>query len=450
MTTWPTSAWIVAVFLALYALRWAVTALLHGLNLARVRAARGQVPRELAGHIDADTAERGAAYTLARGRLGWIEHVLAAPFALALLFSGVLPALDRAVGQGWGPLPALGGVHASVVYLLVLGAIGTLAGLPFSLYSTFRIEQRVGFNKQSLGAWVIDRLKGLAVSLALGVPFLYGVLAPMTMGGDYWWLWAFGFVTAYQFLMVWLFPLVIAPLFNKFTPLPEGELKARLEALARGAGFRTRGLYTMDASRRTGHSNAYFTGLGRAKRIVLFDTMLERMSADETLSVLAHEIGHFRMHHIRKRLVLGTFTALAGFALLGWLAEWQPLYEAFGFDRPSPHALLALAALCGGAFTFWLAPLSAWWSRRHEYEADAYSVGVARMPEALKTALVGLSRQNLSNLHPHPWYSAFHYSHPPLRDRLAAIDRLARSSQLDGHDGTAKAPPAAWGTAHIH
>jgi STE24 endopeptidase len=193
----------------------------------------------------------------------------------------------------------------------------------------------------------------------------------------------------------------------------------------------------MDASRRTGHSNAYFTGMGRAKRIVLFDTMLEKMSDDETLAVLAHEIGHFRKHHIRQRLILGTATTLVGFFVLGLLAQWPPLFQAFGFAAPSPHALLALVALGGGAFTFWMEPLSAWWSRRHEYEADAYSVDVAGMPEALKTALAGLSGQNLSNLHPHPWYSAYHYSHPPLTERLAAIDRLAQPSQRSGGDDRA-------------
>ena len=427
--------WIVAVFLSLFGLRWVVIAALHALNLAHVRAAEGRVPPKLEGWVDAETARRGAEYTLAHGRLGWGEHVLSAPLVLALLFSGALPAWDHVVQEGWGLFPALSGLHASVVFLLALGAFGMLAALPLSLYSTFRIEQRFGFNRQSLAGWLADRLKGLAVSLALGVPFLYGVLALMTEGGSLWWLWAFLFATAYQFFVVWLFPVAIAPLFNRFSPLPEGELKARLEALARAAGFRTRGLYTMDASRRTGHSNAYFTGLGRAKRIVLFDTMLSRMSADETLAVLAHEIGHFRKHHIRQRLALSTLTGLLGFYALGLLAQWPPLFQAFGFAAPAPHALLALAALGGGVFTFWLAPLSAWWSRRHEYEADAYSVNVAGMPEALKTALIGLSGQNLSNLHPHPWYCAFHYSHPPLSDRLGAIDRLARGSPQGGPVG---------------
>lgn len=422
-------AWVIALFLLLYALRWAVTAALHALNLARVRATEGRVPPELEGLIDPGTARKGAEYTLARGRLAWAELLLAPPFVLALLFTGVLPALERAVTEGWGPLPELSGLHASAAFLLMLGAIGMIASLPFSWYATFRIEQRFGFNRQTLMAWLADRLKGLAVSLVLGVPFLYGVLALMTRGGALWWLWAFLFVMAFQVFLLWLYPVAIAPLFNRFSPLAEGELKARLEALAQKAGFRTRGLYTMNASRRSGHSNAYFTGLGRAKRIVLFDTMLERMSADETLSVLAHEIGHFRKHHIRQRLIVGTAAALAGFYALAWLAEWPPLFAAFGFASPSPHALLALAALGGGVLTFWLAPLSAWWSRRHEYEADAYSVGLAGMPEALKTALVGLSRQNLSNLHPHPWYSAVHYSHPPLSQRVAAIERLARTSQ---------------------
>jgi STE24 endopeptidase len=436
--------WIVSVFLALYALRWAVEAALLALNLAHVRAAGGAVPSALAGRIEPATASRGAEYTLARGRLAWAEHVLEAPFVLALLFSGALPALERALGTGWRGIPALEGMHLSVAFVLTLGATLWVARLPFSLYGTFAIEERFGFNRQALRGWLLDRLKGLAVALALGLPFLYGLLALMNRGGRFWWLWAFAFVAGYQLMVAWLYPLAIAPLFNRFRRLPEGELKSRLEALTRAAGFRARGLYTVDASRRTGHSNAYFTGLGRAKRIVLFDTMLERMTPDETLAVLSHEIGHFRRHHVKKRLVLSMGSTLAALYILSLLAPWPPLYAAFGFPAPSPHALLALLALGGGAFTFWLEPLSAWWSRRHEYEADAYAVRLAGAPDALKSALVGLSGQNLSNLHPHPWYSAYYYSHPPLTERLAAIDRIAGRAPPPGAGG-GSAPGASAG-----
>ena len=214
------------------------------------------------------------------------------------------------------------------------------------------------------------------------------------------------------------------PLFNKFSPLPEGDLRSRLEALARDAGFENRGLFAMDASRRSGHSNAYFTGIFRP-RIVLFDTLVERMSVDEAAAVLAHEIGHYKARHVHKRLALGLVGSLLALWVLSLLAAWPALFEAFGFDGPSFHAALALFGLGGGAFTFFLAPLSSWFSRRDEYESDRYSVRIARAPEALKSALVKLNGENLANLYPHPWYSRWHYSHPTLLDRLAAIDALA-------------------------
>jgi STE24 endopeptidase len=418
------SSWILGLFLACYGLKWLVEAGLLALNLAHVRAMGDRVPAALAGQVTRETAGRSAAYTWARGRLALVEHVAEPVLVLGLLLSGALPALERLLGAGAGPIPGLGGLHLSAAFLAALALAGMLAGLPFSLVSTFGIERRFGFNRQTWRGWLGDRLKGLALAAALGLPFLYAVLGLMAWSSRWWWVWLFGFVTAYQLLMAWLFPVWIAPLFNRFTPLPEGELRSRVEALARSAGFRTRGIFTMDASRRTGHSNAFFTGIGRAKRIVLFDTLLERMSSDETISVLAHEIGHYRLRHVARRIGIGiAATGVLSF-VLSLLAEWTPLYEAFGFAAPSAHALLALLALCGGAFTFWFTPLSSWYSRRHEFAADAYAVRLAAQPQALQSALIGLNGQNLSNLHPHPWYSRYYYSHPPLTERLAAIERL--------------------------
>jgi STE24 endopeptidase len=217
---------------------------------------------------------------------------------------------------------------------------------------------------------------------------------------------------------------VIAPLFNRFAPLPDGPLRERLVALADAAGFAHRGLYVMDASRRSGHSNAYFTGIFRP-RIVLFDTLVDRLAVDEAASVLAHEIGHYRARHVHRRLALSFAALLVGLLVLSWLVPWPPLHQAFGFAGPTLHGAVALLSLGGAAFVFWIQPLASRLSRRHEYEADRYAVHLARAPEALKAALVRLNRENLSNLHPHPWYSAWHYSHPTLVERLAAIDREA-------------------------
>jgi STE24 endopeptidase len=410
---------VVGVFLAFFAAQLAVEAGLAALNLRHVRRAGGAVPPALQGRVDPETARRSQAYTLARGRLGLAHQLFGAALTLALLFSGALPALDAALGR-----LGLGGAHRFAAFLVALSAATVLAHLPFSLYGTFVVEQRFGFNRTTFRLWLRDRAKGLLVGAALGLPVLYAGYGFFALAGRAWWLWLFAFLAAWQIAMTWLVPAVIAPLFNRFAPLPEGALRGRLETMAREAGFRTRGLYVMDASRRSGHGNAYFTGLLRP-RIVLFDTLVQEMTVDEAAAVLAHEIGHYQAHHVRQGLVLGLLAQLASLFALSLLVPWPPLFQAFGFAGPSLHAALALTALGGGAFTFFLAPLSSWLSRRHEYEADRRSVRIARAPEALRSALLKLNGQNLSNLHPHPWYGAWHHSHPTLIERLAALEKVS-------------------------
>ena len=407
-------SWIVPAFLAFFAAQLAVETALLVVNLRHTARARG-VPASLAGRVAVEVAERSRAYTLANGRLALARDLISAAVTLAVLFSGVLPWLDRALRAA-----GLAGAHLFVAYLLLLSLAGTAASIPFSVWRTFVIEARFGFNRTTPRLWALDRVKGLALQLALGVPLLYAVHAFMRFTGPRWWIWLFGFLVAVQVLLAWAWPALIAPLFNRFEPLPDGALRARLEALAAEAGFANRGLYQMDASRRSGHSNAYFTGLFRP-RIVLFDTLVENMSVDEAASVLAHEIGHYRKHHVHRGLALslaGTFVMLR---VLAWLVPWPPLHAAFGFPAPTLHGAVALFALGGGAFVFWLSPLGAALSRRHEYQADRYAVRLARAPEALAEALVRLNRENLANPDPHPWYSAWHYSHPTLVERLEAI-----------------------------
>jgi STE24 endopeptidase len=409
---------VVTVFLVFFAIEFLVETGLLLLNLRHVQRSRG-VPAPLAGRVDETTAERSRAYTLANARFALVQGTYGAALTLAILFSGLLPWLDGALGRG-----GLDGAHRFVAFLVALSVVLAVASIPLSLFHTFVLEARFGFNRTTFRLWVVDRLKSLAVQAVLGVPLLYATYAFMRFTGGYWWLWLFAFYVAVQVVLLWLYPTLIAPLFNRFTPLPEGPLRDRLEALARDAGFRNRGLFVMDASRRSGHSNAYFTGLFRP-RIVLFDTLVERMSVDEAASVLAHEIGHYRRRHVHRRLVLSLAASLLGLYVLSRLVPWPPLHDAFGFEEPSLHAALALLSLGGGAFLFWLSPLASRLSRRHEYEADRYAVSLARAPEALKSALLRLNGENLSNLHPHPWYSAWHYSHPALVERLAAIDRAA-------------------------
>jgi STE24 endopeptidase len=414
---------VVLVFLVLFIAQLVLETGLLLVNLRHVARTSG-VPAILAGHIDDATAERSRDYTLANGRFGLVEGIAGAALTLVVLFSGALPWLHRALSAR-----GLSGAHRFVAYLAVLSLASSVVALPFRLYRTFVLETRFGFNRTRLRTWVADRAKSFAVEAVLGIPLLYAVYLFMRFTGSLWWIWLFAFLALFQLFLLWLYPVLIAPLFNRFAPLPDGELRNRLESLARDAGFRNRGLFVMDASRRSGHSNAYFAGLFRP-RIVLFDTLVAQMSVDEAASVLAHEIGHYRAHHVHRRLAIGLASTLAGLFVLSRLVPWPPLHAAFGFGEPTLHGAIALFALGGGPFVFWLQPLASRLSRKHEFEADRFAVRIARAPEALKSALVRLNRENLANLRPHPWYSAWHYSHPPLVERLAGVDREAAAAGL--------------------
>ncbi len=432
---------VVNVFVFFFLLRYAVETALLVLNLGHTADKGSSVPAPLAGRIDAATARRSRAYALSNGQLALVHGTFSAILTLGVLFSGALPGLD-----GWLGAHGIQGASRFVAFLVVLSAFFSVASLPFSMYRTFVLEARFGFNRVTWRLWLADRAKELALAAAIGLPLLSGVYAFMVRTGRWWWLWVFAFLTAMQVVMLWLYPALIAPLFNKFSPLPDGELRSRLEALARETGFRNRGLFVMDASKRSRHSNAYFTGLLRP-RIVLFDTLVDKMSVDEGVAVLAHEIGHYRAHHIHKQLVLGLAGTLVSLWILSLLVGWPPLFEAFGFAGPSYQAAVALLSLGGGAFTFFLEPLAAWFSRRNEYEADRFSVRMARQPKALESALVTLNGENLSNLHPHPWYSRWHYSHPTLLERIAAIDACAaRAGPGEAGHAPAGAATSAAGT----
>jgi STE24 endopeptidase len=404
--------------LGLVVLEAVVEAGLAWLNLRHSARHGTEIPADLKDAFTAGDAQRSQAYVWARGRLDLLAGGAGAALLVALLFSGALPAWERWLN---GALVGLSAPHRFVVFLAGLTLPFALLGLPFSLYRTFGIEARFGFNRQTLAEWIKDRAKGLLLAAALGVPLLYAVYGFMALSGPAWWLWLFAFLAAWQLLLVWLYPAVIAPWFNKFAPLPDEGLRVQVEALAQQAGFRTRGIFVMDAGKRSGHSNAYFTGLVRP-RIVLFDTLLKTMEPEETLAVLAHEMGHWRAGHVRRMIGVSLALQLAGLFALSLAVDWPPLFHAFGFSGPSLGAAIALAALGGGTATFWLGPLLAWVSRRHEFAADAFARRLTGRAEPLKRALVKLGRENLSNLAPHPWYSAYHYSHPTLPERLAALD----------------------------
>ncbi len=394
------------------------------LNLAYVKKNAAAVPRAFAGVVDARTYARSVSYTLIRGRFGLLAGAFSAAALLAIILSGSLGFVDDAV-RALPIHPYLQGILVIAIVSLVFWVLA----LPFSLYSTFSIEARFGFNRTTPGLYIVDTLKGFAISAVIGVPVLLGLFWFMDRTGRFWWIWAFAAMSVFQVVMSILAPLVIAPMFNKFTPLPEGELKEAIMALAGKLRFRTRGIFVVDSSKRSRHSNAYFTGLGRAKRIVLFDTLVASSTTEEILSVLAHEIGHEKKNHVKKGIAVSLVFSLVGFWIVSLLLPFLPLYQAFGFHRAGYHAILILLAFCSGPFTFFLQPLASIWSRRHEYEADRFAVEGVGSAAGLISALLRLTRENLGNLTPHPLYSFFHYSHPTLGERIAALEKAEQRLQ---------------------
>jgi STE24 endopeptidase len=405
---------------ALIGLKLLVDLGLDRLNQRHVAAHADAVPEAFRGVVDADTYRRSVAYTLARSRLGQLETVWDAVVLLAVLFSGVLPALWRAWSGRFGE-----GELATAGFLFACGVGLSLLSLPFDWYAQFRVESRFGFNTTTPRLWWTDRLKGLLIGAVLLVPLTWLLLKLVGWAGPRWWIWGAAVLVGFQLVMALVAPIWLLPLFNKFTPLPEGPLRERLLALAKRARFQARAIEVMDGSKRSRHSNAFFTGLGRFRKIVLFDTLVEQLSEAELEAVLAHEIGHFRLRHVPKMLLLSSAQVLAGFAVLAWLARQEWFYRAFDLPpRPVGLAFL-LFVLLAGPVMFWVSPLINRWSRRHEYEADAFAARIVGSAEPLIAALRKLATKNLSNLTPHPLYSAFHYSHPTLPEREAALRRVS-------------------------
>ena len=363
--------------------------------------------------------EMAAALAYARDRYlfgvvrGWIDVLV----TLAFLAVGGLGWMEKealALGGRFGP------IGAGLAFFALLGAAAGLLGLPFALYHTFRIEERHGFNRQTWGGFFLDRLKGIALTVALAGPLLGLVLGIMEKAGPAWWLYAWLAVSGVSVLMAWIYPTLLAPLFNRFSPLPEGELKDEIRALAERTGFRAGGLFVMDASRRTAHGNAYFTGLFRDKRIVLFDTLLEALGVREIVAVLAHELGHFKLHHVRTRLLLGVLSTGILFYALGVCLPLTAFYTAFAL-RPTSYGALVVFGLWFGPLDFLLQPLENAISRRHEFAADAFAVTRGVAASDLGEALLKLREKSRLLPLSHPLFSKVYHSHPPLLERLAAL-----------------------------
>jgi STE24 endopeptidase len=414
------TAFAIALALSLVIKFW-----LSSRQVRHVAAHRGQVPPAFAGSVTLAAHQKAADYTIARARFGLLALAFNAAVLLGWTLLGGLDALNawvldasRALPEGWQPM----GYQLGLVAAFVL--IGGLLDLPWELWATFRLEQAFGFNRMTLKLYVADMAKGLAVGVLLGLPILALILWLMGAAGPRWWLWAWGVWMGFQLLVMVLYPTVIAPLFNKFEPLTDMTLKKRVEQLMARCGFAAKGLFVMDGSKRSAHGNAYFSGFGPAKRVVFFDTLLAKLNGSEVEAVLAHELGHFKHRHITKRIALAFATSLAGLALLGWLSTMPAFYLGLGV-RPSltaPNDALALLLfmLAGPVFGFFVTPLAAHFSRRDEFQADAYARAQASGAD-LSSALLKLHEDNASTLTPDPVYARFYYSHPPAAERLAAL-----------------------------
>ncbi|HOE40773.1 MAG TPA: M48 family metallopeptidase [Rhodoferax sp.] len=380
---------------------------------------RDQVPAAFAQTISLAAHQKAADYTLAKARLGFLELPLNLIVLLGFTLLGGLSALNDLLVQWLGT-----GLLQQLVLLVSFSLITGLIDLPLSLYQTFVLEQRFGFNKMTLGLWLADLLKSSLMGALIGLPIAALILWLMAASGGLWWLWAWCVWMGFNLLLLVIYPTLIAPIFNKFTALEDATLKARVTALMQRCGFSAKGLFVMDGSKRSAHANAYFTGFGAAKRVVFYDTLLSKLSPAEVDAVLAHELGHFKHRHIIKRIVSMFAISLAGFALLGWLAQQAWFYTGLGvmpnLTGPNDALALLLFMLAMPVFGFFVAPVMAHFSRKHEFEADAYAMAQTSGPD-LASALLKLYEDNAATLTPDPLYVAVYYSHPGASERLARM-----------------------------
>lgn len=382
-----------------------------------VMANRPAVPSEFAESITLEEHQKAADYTETKGRFGRKELIVSTLVLLVWTLGGGLQWLDSLwAGSGLGELSK--GTAVIISFLL----ISSIIDIPASLYRTFVIEEKFGFNKSTIKTFVVDMLKGAALSLLIGIPLIMLVLWLMNTAGSLWWLYAWLAITAFSIIMMWAYPKFIAPIFNKFTPLEEGEVLDRITTLLNRNGFNSNGVFMMDGSRRSSHGNAYFTGFGKTKRIVFFDTLLKQLTPTQIEAVLAHELGHFKHKHVFKGMLVSMISTLLGFAVLAFLMKQDWFFQQLGVQNQSTYMALLLFLLVSPVFTFFIGPIMSWWSRKHEFEADAFAAKESSAEELI-SALVGLYKKNAGTLTPDPLYSAFYDSHPPASIRIAHLRR---------------------------
>ena len=393
-------------------------------QMRHVAANRNQVPEAFADRIPLDAHQKAADYTLTNTRLGRYELIYNALLLIGWTLGGWLQALHNFwVSFDWSE------INTGVAVMFSAFLVMAILELPFSLYHTFVVEERFGFNRTNAATFISDLLKQALLSIIIGLPLAWAALWLMQASGRFWWFYLWLLWMSFSLLMLWAYPAVIAPLFNKFSPLEDQTLKNRIQALLNKCGFTSQGIFIMDGSRRSGHGNAYFTGMGRNKRIVFFDTLLTSLDADEIEAVLAHELGHFKRKHVMKRIASMMIMSLIGLALLGWLIEQPWFFHGLGVESMNNHLALLLFMLVAPVFTVFLQPVMAWFSRKHEFEADDYAAEQASAGD-LVNALVKLYKENANTLTPDPLYSAFYDSHPPAPVRVAHLSGKLQGQSL--------------------
>lgn len=409
--------WLLFTFVVLLVLQSLKSLILDLLNAKNIRANQHKIPDAYQGVMDEETYGKSVAYSLEKSRFSIITSLYGSVVLVLVILSGFLPWLWDSLENFWGS-----SLWAQAGFLVVVTLVLAIPDLPFDYYSTFKLEEKYGFNKSTFGLWISDKVKGTLVGFVIGYPLICLLLKLVDWLGSTWWIWGFVVIFVFQLAMMVLYPKLIMPLFNKLEPLEEGELKNELMDLSDRSGFAAKTIEVMDGSKRSGHSNAFFTGFGRFRRIVLFDTLMEQLQTNELKAVLAHEIGHYKRGHIPKMILMSAAGMLLAFWLIAWLANSPWFYEGFGFEGVTSIApAFLLFSILSGLVTSWLTPLFSILSRKHEYEADAFARDAMGEPQSLIAALRKLNEKNLSNLTPHPLYSAFYYSHPTLLEREAAL-----------------------------
>jgi STE24 endopeptidase len=406
------------VFLFILFFKSLVESILDKRNLNHIVKNRGEVPQKFATQITLPEHQKAADYSVEKIKVNQFFHLFDLVIFLIWTLGGGLESLNR-VAMAYGKSE----IGTGLIFFALLGIISSILALPHTLYFTFVIEEKYGFNKTNWKTFIMDRVKGALLAVVIGGPIAYCVLWIMEKLGNHWWLYAFLFLSAIQLLLVFIYPSFIAPIFNKFSRLEEGEIKERILNLLSRCGFKTSGLFVMDASKRSGHGNAYFTGFGKTKRVVFFDTLIKTLDSEEVEAVLAHELGHMKKKHILKQMIKGFILSFLGFAFLGYLRHSLMFFEGHGVQTPSNYMALTLFSMVAGIYTFFLTPISAYFSRRYEYEADEFASKNAKASKLI-TALVKMYKDNASTLTPDPAYSKFYFSHPPALERVSYLEKF--------------------------